>query len=111
MADLVSKWGGAWWGENVNKMDGLYTHPHTGTVENQPRQPSSPASTVGDERHEIKLCFSPLDSFLDNANLHFFLFFDFSLHFLCFYLEDGLQKPKLSPDKGGGVKKSRVFPT
>ena len=30
LANLVSQWGGAWWGENVNKMDCLYTHPHTG---------------------------------------------------------------------------------
>ena len=30
LADLVSKWGGAWWGENVNKMDCLYTDPDTG---------------------------------------------------------------------------------
>ena len=30
VADLVSKWGGGWWGENVNKMDCLYTDPETG---------------------------------------------------------------------------------
>ena len=30
LADLVTKWGGGWWGENVNKMDCLYTHPSTG---------------------------------------------------------------------------------
>ena len=30
VADLVSKLGGGWWGENVNKMDCLYTDPDTG---------------------------------------------------------------------------------
>ena len=30
LANLVSQWGGAWWGENVNKMDCLYTNPDTG---------------------------------------------------------------------------------
>ena len=30
VANLVSQWGGAWWGENVNKMDCLYTDPDTG---------------------------------------------------------------------------------
>ena len=30
LADLVTKYGGGGWGGNVNKMDCLYTHPHTG---------------------------------------------------------------------------------
>ena len=42
VADLVSKWGGGWWGENVNKMDCLYTHPDTGIGENQARHLASP---------------------------------------------------------------------
>ena len=43
LADLVSKWGGAWWGENVNKMDCLYTDPDTGRKQSYTGNMSSPS--------------------------------------------------------------------